>query len=427
MDEQEIVIHGGGYVGLIGGVHMAVAGVHVIFYDPDQTVVDAINAGKPKANEYLGYINDDFWNLSIGGLIKATTDYDSIKHKSVHFLAVPTERGDIPSMDIVRGCIERLHESVPNKGLIIVESTLQPGTIDSLHLPRVYDGDLFLAVCPRLDWFADSTKNVTTLPRIIGGVTPMSTVEATFLLSKICRNIKETNHRVAEFAKAGQNALYFVQIMAAYQMAGAFHDTVDMNEVLEMIGVHWRLPQLYLGTGTSGRCVAMGAKYLLEAAGSYELELFEKALYYDKNWRGYIADKLVDHIDNNPDGSKQKILVMGIAYRPNFSDFGYSAGLDIAKMLQCRKYDVSIHDPIVTVDILSKQCTIPFRALNNIFDVILLATAHDSYLRLPLETNLWRKGQFVLDATGAWEEYRELFTHYEVQYVRVGEQGWLRK
>lgn len=424
METQEIVIHGGGYVGLIGGVHMALAGINVTFYDPDPSVVDAINKGTPKANEYLGYIDDDFHLLVRNGKIKATTDFDSIKSKFVHLLAVPTEKGDEPLMDIVIDCLHKLHDSLPDKALVIVESTVQPGTIESLryHLPRYFNDNLFLAVCPRLDWFADSQKNVTNLPRIIGGTTPQSTIGAKNLLSKICNDIHTTNHKVAEFAKAGQNHLYFVQIMAAHEMALNFEKDADMNEALKFIGLHWRLPELYLGAGVSGRCIQMGTQYIRDATPHWS-PIAEASLKMDSTWRDEIAFRLVR---DAPFGDqKTKIIVLGVAYRPNFSDFGHSAGLDIATILDLGSWDVSIHDPIVSIDNIKKSTKIQFRALDSTFDSILLATAHTAYLNLPQQMNLWREGQFVLDATGAWEKYRKLFDTYKVNYVRVGEEGWL--
>ena len=160
---QTLVVHGAGYVGLTGGIHAALAGYKVIMYDPDKNVVDAINAGKPKANEYLGYIDAKVEVLVSGNMLVATNDYASVQSEKIHLLAVPTEKGDTPCMDIVKKCILNLHTTVPDGGLIIIESTLQPKTIDSLHLDRVYTGKIHLAVCPRLDWFGDKNKNVGNL------------------------------------------------------------------------------------------------------------------------------------------------------------------------------------------------------------------------------------------------------------------------
>jgi UDP-N-acetyl-D-glucosamine dehydrogenase len=422
---NKVIVHGGGYVGLTGAIHLALAGYQVIIYDPDGHTVKTINEGKPRAGEYLDYIDADVKVLVKDNKLLATQDYESIKHEKIHLLAVPTEKGDEPYMGIVKDCILKLHTSIPHEGLIIIESTLKPGTVDELYLPRVHKKDIFLAVCPRLDWFGDKEKNVTTLPRIIGGVTEESRLAANELLTKICKDIRfAKSHREAEFAKAGQNALYFVQIMTAYQLAKLYQNDADMNEVLRLIGVHWRLPQLFLGPGTSGRCVAMGAKYLY---GDNDFHFTDKtllrcALDYDKRWRRIIADRVTHEFPFA--AMTQKILVMGIAYRPDFSDFGYSAGLDIAKYLKEYGWDTYINDPIIPKETLDKL-NVPTGIVHNDLDAIILATGHSAYSTLPETWHFMKKGLFILDCCGLWERYRTRFETYGLKYKRVGEKGWL--
>jgi UDP-N-acetyl-D-mannosaminuronic acid dehydrogenase len=419
-DQREIVISGGGYVGLVGAVHFALAGCNVTIYDPDPRTVNGINSGQPRAGEYLSYIDENVATLVKNKKLKATTAYDTINTKMVHLLAVPTEKGDTPDMSIVKSVITKLHESLPKGGTIIVESTVQPGTIDSLDLPRVLNNEIYLAVCPRLDWFADSTKNVTTLPRIVGGVTEHSTIMAANIVGIICKDVHKTNHRVAEFAKAGQNHLYFVQIMAAYEMARAFQGDVDMNEALKFIGLHWRLPELFLGPGVSGRCIQMGTQYLVNASGDEYMDIANEALEMNEEWRDIISTIARDKCSK--DGF---VLVMGISYRPNFSDFGYSSGLCIANTVNKCKRNVEIHDAVVHNDVLAKTGLKVHTGGQA--DVIVLATGHDAYKNIPCETTWWKKGQTVIDCCGLWEQHRKLFDIYGVNYIRVGEQGWMNK
>jgi UDP-N-acetyl-D-glucosamine dehydrogenase len=420
---QTIVVHGGGYVGLTGAIHAALSGYKVIIYDPDTNVVNAINNGKPRANEYLSYIDANVGVLVKSNMLHATNDYESIQSELYHLLAVPTESGDTPNMSIVKKCITNLHTTVPDSGLIIVESTLQPKTIDSLYIPRVYSNKIGLAVCPRLDWFGDKNKNVGNLPRIVGGVTPESTEKAAWVLGKFCTNTHKTNHRVAEWAKCGQNALYFVQIMAAHEMAKTFHSDVNFNEALKFIGLHWRLPELFLGPGTSGRCVQMGAQYINNIDSKRYMPILEASLHQDFAWRKLIGDVLTKGVSPKCSIESKKLLVMGIAYRANFSDFGYSAGLDIAKNLKEEDWNISINDPIIHHGILNKL--MPVSTLNDSFDGVLLATGHDAYSQLPDNMINFKKGCFVLDACGLWEKYRESFRENDVIYCRVGDQGWI--
>ena len=431
--------HGSGYVGITGAIHACLAGYKVIIYDPDQPTVDSVNSGSPRAGEYLGYIDQNVKELVANGMLSATTDFESIKHNPIHLLAVPTEKDNKPYMNIVKGVIQSLLTTIPDGGIVVVESTLVPGTIDSLKLSDSQKLRFHIAVCPRLDWFADSTKNLTNLPRIIGGLTKKASEVVAELLAPICKDIHKTDYRVAEMAKAGQNALYHIQIIAAYQMAKAYQGHVDMNDVLAAIGLHWRLPNLYLGLGTSGRCVSMGNRYITEGAESikgdnsyFTLSLFHKALDADHDWREVIGDFITKRFDLE-EATQIKILIMGIAYSPNFSDFGNSAGLQVAEYLHKYGWNLSIHDPIISDEVLGNATSVPVLLKNEHisygnFDVILLATAHNEYKYLPQDIDyMWKKGQVIIDATGEWERYRIMFQTSGVTYIRVGEKGWLDK
>jgi UDP-N-acetyl-D-glucosamine dehydrogenase len=430
--DKEIVYHGGGYVGLTGAIHYAQAGFKVFIYDIDQKMVDDINAGKPRAGEYLGYIDADVQELVRTGRIEASTNFDELALKPVHFLAVPTEKNGEPFMGIVKESVSKLMLNMPKHGLIIIESTITPGTVKQIILDeaqkytyRKFGDEVFLVVSPRTDWFADKEKNLTNLPKIIGGVTPRCTEEAINIISAVCpiENIKPTSAGVAELVKSGQNALYFAQIVAAHELALAYPD-VDMNEVLRLISTHWRLPDLFLGPGVSGRCVPSGAKYIVDGAKTKSTTyLFEQLLEMEENWREHIADVITRQFE--PTKYNANILVLGVAYRPNFTDTGYSAGLSIAKYLRDCAWDAFVHDSCVPFSQLEKIVgDIPIAYPGPFYDAVFLATAHDAYLKLPELEYQWKQNQVIVDATGAWEKYRGVFEDRHSKYIRIGEEGW---
>lgn len=426
-----IVYHGGGYVGMTGAVHFALVGKRVLIYDPDQKTVDGINAGQPRTSEYLQYLNSDVEKLVASGSLRATADWSKTLDANVHIIAVPTERDGEPYDEIVKTAIRRLCDAVPDRTVILVESTLTPGTIDGLmeKLEACEIGkNLFLAVCPRRDWFADPEKNLATLPRIVGGVTPACTEKAIEVLSAVSKHILPTTYRTAEITKALENALLHVPVMFAYQLAHALPEH-DVAEALRLTGTHWRftsLAPLYLGFGTGGRCVSLGAKYLAMAAGG-RLPMAEQAIDWDDQFRTVIADRVARVV--GPNGS---VLVLGIAYRPEFRDAGLSPGLAVAQRLKAKGIEVAVHDPMWHPAELTTMTSMDVASDAEVsllpFDAVLLATPHKMYLDWPADPQRWRKGQYVLDGQGAWDipEYRALFEKYGVRYVRVGKPGWLR-
>jgi UDP-N-acetyl-D-mannosaminuronate dehydrogenase len=215
-----------------------------------------------------------------------------------------------------------------------------------------------------------------------------------------------------------ENALLHVPVMFAYQLAYALPGH-NVAEALRLAGTHWRLTPLYLGFGTGGRCVPLGTEYLVAASGQ-RLELGLKALDWDARFRELIAD-IVEKT------APRKVLVLGMAYRPEFRDMGLSPGLAVARALKRKMISVDVHDPMWKPDELAALTELDVPSLTTVrdYDVVLVATGHKSYLELPTNPRLWRRGQIVLDGPGAWTSYRGKFDDRGVCYKAVGDPGWM--
>lgn len=423
--EQAIAIHGGGYVGLTAAVHYALAGLAVTVYDPDPKTVDGINNGRPRDGDFLRYLHADVTDLVRTGRLRATHDFNAVADFAAHSLAVPTEKNGQPHDAIVTEVLRVLAGRAAANHTVLVESTLAPGTIDAL-LPTLkktlppgleIGKNWFLAVCPRRDWFADPEKNLSTLTRVVGGVTPACTQKAVSLLSNVSRDILTTDYRTAEICKALENALLHVPLMFAHQLASALPNH-NVAEALRLAGTHWRLMNLHLGFGTGGRCVPLGTKYLLESAGD-GLTIGREALACDENLRALIAESVAKKIGGG------RALVLGIGYRPGFKDAGLSPGLAIAQRLKALGSDAAVCDPLWTDDELARLTGLPTRQPSRHEDAILLATPHAEFLTLPANQSLWRAGQRVLDAQGTWKNHAPFFKSLGIEYAHVGGPGWM--
>ncbi len=460
MRRQMIVgVHGLGYVGLTAAVHFARAGHQVIGYDPDAAAVAALNAGTPKAGEFLRYIGDK--QSQAMDRLHATTTFEETLEADAHVVAVPTERRGKPDDSIVRDVLERLWGRSKRGAVLIVESTLIPGTIDRVlgdclshgHGRRVGE-DVFLAVCPRRDWFADEDKNLGTLPRVVGGVTDACTEKAVEVLRTVSMTILPTDYRTAEVTKSLENALLHVPLMFVEQLACAMPN-VNVAEAVRLAGTHWRLMPLYLNAGTGGRCVPLGTQYLELAAStqpypfSEELTIARDANKFEERIRFLVAQAMMRW-----GRGRGRALILGIAYRPEFKDAGLSPGLGVAKRLALTfgppsgetSVVVHVNDPMWTHAELEGIVTADSAAggllhvvgmeqlLDNDYDVILLATPHRAYDALrPSWTKApgatyrvpWRKGQTFIDAQGAWAAERPWFADLGVKYVQIGDPGWM--
>lgn len=423
-----IVYHGLGYVGLTGAIHFAKTGVPVLGFDPSQDVVDAINAGRPKAGEFLGYLGSGVEGI-FGKNFQATTHWGSVVDKKVHILAVPSEKDGEPFMDIVLLTTTLLADCVADGTLIVIESTLTPGTIDELlaRNARLRSGKVLLAHAPRRDWFASPDKNLTNLPRVIGGVTEEATKAAFLLYHQVTiaggEHLLTTDHRTAELVKPLENALFHAPIALAHALAIAYPNH-DIAKAVELASTHWRFASfggMYLGAGSGGRCVPLGPKYLANGA-SVVPDVLLAQMDVEEDISRAVASALSHR------GVTGKVAVLGLAYRPGFADLGFSPALRLIEHIH--PDEVYVHDTVAD----SRQWDAVFGKMGKTwrwaewkhldrYDAVVLITPHEDYLSLPF-ANTWRPGQVVIDARGAWSFYASKFEEFGVDYVQIGTPGW---
>jgi nucleotide sugar dehydrogenase len=279
---------------------------------------------------------------------------------------------------------------------------------------------LNIAVCPRRDWFADASKNLETLDRIVGGVTPEATEIAAELLSIVSKGpIHKCSYREAEFTKALENAWLHALVMLPTELA-INKSGIDIRRVVEMASTHWRLPRIFLGAGCGGRCVPLGTQYLLEASGPGGI--LEAVHTTERHIRVHVAEAIARRVRNI---KRTKVLVLGIAYRENFRDAGNSPGLDIAKYLRNDfGIETVVADPMWSLSELENLTGFEAAPADPAGCTgILLATPHAQYAALP-NSGDWSSVKFVLDAQGVWSRFENVFRERGIEYKCVGSAGW---
>jgi len=410
----EIAVHAAGYVGLTAAVHYAKAGKAVVIYDPDPSVVDAIAAGTPK----IGLGLDDLGEMTACGRLRATTDFERVREAPVHVVCVPSERDGVPYMGLVEQTVRTL-AAERRARLIIVESTVTPGTLGVFaDLPL---RGTHVAHAPRRDWFVQPARNLATLPRVVGGLTPECTRRAIEVISSVTPRelILETDCQTAELVKPLENALLHVPVMLACEVAQAYPH-LDVARAVELACTHWRLMPIYLNAGTGGRCVQLGTRYLQDGASQPIAGVLNAAMSGESLMRQSAAKAIAARLKPGA-----KVLVLGIAYRPELRDAGNSSGLAVAQELRRAGLSPSVYDPMWSPAELERLCRLPTSdpAVDG-FDAVFLATPHQR-IASPHGLGCWRRGQFVLDAQGAWVEHRSHFAKLDVEYKRIGDPGWL--
>lgn len=351
-------IVGMGYVGLPLAVAFAQAGFQVVGVDIDRAKVDSLNQGI----SYVEDISSDvLTSLVSKGHLSASDDYDVLASVDTISICVPTPlRGTKdPDMSYIIGTMESIRAYGGRDKLIVLESTSYPGTTEEVVLPRLVDDgaqagrDFFLAFSPERIDPGRTDHTMFTTPKVIGGTTPDCLEVAMRLYGTVVQTpVPVSSTKSAEMVKLLENTFRSVNIGLVNEIA------IICNklgiDVWEVIGAAATKPYGFMkftpGPGLGGHCIPVDPHYL-----SWKL----KTLNYTARFIGladevnsfmptYVVEKATTALNDQAKAVRgSRILILGVAYKPNIGDVRESPALDIIDLLLERGAEVRYHDPHV--------------------------------------------------------------------------------
>jgi UDP-N-acetyl-D-glucosamine dehydrogenase len=354
----DVAIVGAGYVGVPLAQVFAEAGKCVVLVDVQQSRVDMLNRGE----SYIEDVPSELMAKLVADGLSATTDYDVLRDADAILIALPTplSRQREPDLSIVMGAVEQIAPRLRKGHLVVLESTTYPGTTREEILPvlestgLVCGEDFFLAFSPervdpgRTDW---TTK---TVPKVVGGITPACTDRA----AELYGGAIDTIHRVstpeaAELTKLLENIFRSVNIALVNELAILCDRMqIDIWEVVEAAATKpFGFMPFSPGPGLGGHCIPIDPFYLTWKAREFGFytEFIELAGKVNEEMP-YFCRSLVSQALNH---AKQrslkgsKVLILGVAYKPDIGDMRESPALKLISLLQNAGADVSYHDPHV--------------------------------------------------------------------------------
>jgi nucleotide sugar dehydrogenase len=243
--------------------------------------------------------------------------------------------------------------------VVILESTTYPGTTRELLLPDLeatglrVGQDLFVAFSPervdpgRSDW---TTKNT---PKVIGGITPACTaVAAAMYEGAMDTVVRVSSSEVAEMTKLLENTFRAVNIAMVNEMALMCDRLgLDVWEVIEAASTKpFGFMRFLPGPGLGGHCIPIDPLYLSWKMKSikYNARIIDLASEINTNMPRYVVEKAQDVLNQRAKAMRgARMLVVGVAYKPDISDTRESPGLDVIELLRGKGAEVSYYDPFV--------------------------------------------------------------------------------
>lgn len=412
-----IGILGMGYVGMPLAVVFAEKGFNVLGIDPDRRKVDTFKKGV----SYIQDVSSDTVNrLHRAGNLDMTSDFSALAEMDAVSICVPTplrQTGD-PDMSFILSATEELAKYVHPGMVIVLESTTYPGTTRELLVPMllkdhpdlVIGENLFICFSPervdpgREDWTTYNT------PKVLGGMTKNCVeVAQTWYAGAIETIVPVSSPEAAEMAKLLENTFRMINIGMVNELAIMCERLgVDVWEVINAAASKpFGFMKFTPGPGLGGHCIPIDPLYLSWKMKSfnYNAKFIELASEINTNMPRYVVDRLLNAMNDQGKTLKNnKVLVLGVAYKPNIDDVRESPALDVIALLRQKGALVEYHDPFIPqihhesegwrMESISQA---DFKAKLKDADAVMIVTDHSEY-NYP---DIIKNAQFIFDTRNA--------------------------
>ena len=375
---MKVAIIGQGYVGLTISA-FAADFFEVIGFDNSERIVGQLNQG---ISHIEGVESATLTSLIKSGRYRATFKANEIRDCEIVVIAVPTPltQNRQPDLTYIEAACKTIGENIDKPVLVINESTSFPGTLRNLIKPAIekYSRNRvehFYAISPERVDPGRSDFNQKNTPRLFAGLTAEATERTREFYSKFCDNLVEVSSpEVTEAAKLFENTFRQVNIALVNEFAQIAHALgISVYETLDAANTKpYGFMKFSPSAGVGGHCIPVDPTYLAAVAEEHGVPatFIRRANEVNLEMSKYIVDRV--QADNGGDLSGQRVLVVGVAYKPNVADVRETAAELVIKHLRDRGAVVSWHDDLVGS--WKGEASAPLAGA----DIAILVTKHDA-------------------------------------------------
>ena len=397
-DSMTICVVGLGYIGLPTALMLGSEGQDVIGVDYSADIVGSLVNGNLTFEED-GL--DQLYKDAVERGLRFTTDY---VEADVYIIAVPTpyvnETKQVDASYVMNAVNSALN--VCNDGaIIVIESTIPPGTIDKRIRPLVEECKkrtgkmVHLAHAPERIIPGDMLRELRDNNRTIGADHPEIAERVRSIYASFCKGeIALTDIKTAEMSKVVENTFRDINIAYANELvkicdAGG----LDVYEVIRIANKHPRVNILSPGPGVGGHCISVDPWFLV---GDYPeiVDVVRSARHVNDSMPEYVLNRVSKLMGQYGVEDLSKVGFYGLTYKENVDDVRESPTLQLYEnmMSHLGGNDVRFYDPYVKADIVKNQYHSLERFLDGI-DIVVLMVAHDEIF----DSRELLRDKFVLD------------------------------
>ncbi len=313
--------------------------------------------------------------------LTSTTDKEKISEADVILICVqtPVFENKMPDLRALKGACTEVAEHLRKGQLVVIESSIAPGTTRKIALPilektgLIAGDEFFLAFSPERVDPGNSKFKLNEIPKVVSGLEENSFEAVVSFYEKIIdRVVPVSSLETAELVKIFENTFRLINISLVnqvHQYAKAID--VDMWEVVDAAATKpFGFLAHYPGPGIGGHCIPVDPYYLIEDAKQIgiDLTLVKEAGRINENQPQKVVKRAAEIISasvkNNSgngfqsvvsklrdgvmkDSIKKRVLLIGVAYKPDIDDYRESPAHRIWELFEKSGYEVSYHDPYI--------------------------------------------------------------------------------
>lgn len=378
---RKLNVIGLGYIGLPTALMFAANGVEVVGTDLNTKLVDTLNEGKLTFEEE-GL--EEVFNEALSKGIEFKTEYEKTNR---YIITVPTPymavSKQIDAKYVIAATNQVLEVCEPNT-ILVIESTISPGTIDKFVRPIIEEKgfkigeDIHLVHAPERIIPGKMVYELEHNSRTIGADSREVGEEVKSWYESFCKNeIVVTDIKTAEMSKVVENTFRDINIAFANELAKMCdREGMDVYELIRIANKHPRVNILTPGPGVGGHCISVDPWFLV---GDYPdiVNVVLGAREVNDGMPQYVFDKIHKIMKENNIKDYSKVGLYGLTYKENVDDMRESPTLQLLDIFE--KYnidDIKIYDPFIKEKQFENQVMDMDTFLNET-ELIVVLVSHD--------------------------------------------------
>ena len=385
-----------GYVGLPLVTHLCGAGYRTLGFDIDPAKVEALTRGE----SYIRHISGkETGALVAEGRFEPTADFSRLAEADCISICVPTplNKNREPDLQYVEKTAEAIAATLRPGQLIVLESTTYPGTTRELILPlleatgHTAGEDFFLAYSPEREDPGNTKYNISTIPKVVGGVTARcGDLAAAYYQALFQAIVRVSSPEAAELTKLLENIFRSVNIALVNELKLLCERMgIDVWEVIDAASTKpFGFMPFYPGPGLGGHCIPIDPFYLSWKAREYGMatRFIELSGEINTSMPKHVVGRVMEALNDRGKAMKgSRILILGAAYKPDVDDIRESPTIELIDLLQQRGALVEYNDPYVPRITSGRHYDLNMDSVEltpeglGACDCVLVSTAHSCY------------------------------------------------